>query len=63
MTDQRDDREADTRSDLEQAVDARSDAVARGEGGAPADDLDDAGRHDGAAGTGGVTRNQDLDQQ
>lgn len=53
----------DARSDIEQAVDARSDAVARGEGGEESSLFTDPGQHDSVGGTGGVTRSQDLDQQ
>ena len=47
----------DTRSDIQQAVEARADAVARGEGG---DEPDGVG---GEGGAGGVVRNQDDDAQ
>jgi hypothetical protein len=56
-------RDDDARSDLEQAVGARADAVERGEGGAEPATFTDTGEHDGVGGTGGVVRNQDLDQQ
>ena len=56
-------REDDARSDIEQAVEARSDAVERGEGGPESSLLTDTGQHDGVGGTGGVVRNQDVDQQ
>lgn len=49
----------DARSDLEQAVAARSDAVERGEGG-PETALGDFA---GTGGTDGVVRNQDQDAQ
>jgi hypothetical protein len=45
------------RSDIEQAVSARADAVARGEGGVEAD------MNDGTGGTGGVVKNQDENAQ
>jgi hypothetical protein len=55
----------DPRSDIQQAVEARSDAVARGEGGKAGDQSplapDDI--HDGNSGTGGVVKNQDFAQQ
>ncbi len=51
------------RSDIERAVDARSDAVKRGEGGEEPDTFTTPGLHDGHSGTGGVTRNQDRDAQ
>lgn len=54
---------ADPRSDIEQAVEARSDAVARGEGGPEPETFTDPGMTDGVGGTGGETRNQDLDAQ
>jgi hypothetical protein len=50
----------DARSDLEQAVSARSDAVDRGEGNPEATEPDDFA---GTGGTGGVVRNQDQDAQ
>ncbi|WP_151955119.1 hypothetical protein [Sphingomonas sp. EC-HK361] len=53
----------DDRSDLEQIVEARSDAVKRGEGGEEPATLKDPGMPDGVGGTGGVTRNQDDDAQ
>ena len=53
----------DDRSDLEQIVEARSDAVERGEGGDEPATLKDPGMPDGVGGTGGVTRNQDDDAQ
>ncbi|WP_112381034.1 MULTISPECIES: hypothetical protein [Sphingomonas] len=53
----------DARSDIEQAVEARSDAVERGEGGDEPGTFTDAGAFDGNSGTGGVVKNQDLTQQ
>jgi len=55
--------EQDERSDIEQAVEARSDAVARGEGGREPDSFTSSGIPDGVGGTGGVTKNQDDDAQ
>ena len=57
------DRDQDTRSDLEQEVSSRSDAVERGDGGEEPDTLTDAGMPDGVGGTGGVVKNQDSDAQ
>ena len=54
-------RDDDARSDLEQAVAARSDAVERGEGGP--DTVTAPGDFAGTGGTGGVVRNQDQDAQ
>ena len=51
---------ADERSDIEQAVEARADAVARGEGGPEPVRFTDTGEFDG---TGGEVKNQDLTQQ
>jgi len=51
------------RSDIEQAVEARSDAVERGEGGEEPDTFTAPGLPDGPAGTGGVTKRQDKDAQ
>lgn len=54
----------DERSDLEQMVEARSDDVERGTAGKDGSPpLDSAGIFDGVAGTGGVTKNQDVTQQ
>ncbi len=56
-------RGADERSDLEQIVAARSDAVGRGEGGEEPATFTDSGRADGVGGTGGDVKNQDSAQQ
>jgi hypothetical protein len=56
-------RDEDTRSDIEQAVESRSDAVERGEGGDEPETFTDSGLHDGVGGTGGVVKNQDNDAQ
>ena len=53
----------DPRSDIEQVVQSRSDAVERGEGGPEPETFTDTGMPDGPAGTGGLTKNQDHDQQ
>ena len=53
----------DDRPDLQQAVEARADAVARGEGGKEPATFTDSGLPDGVGGTGGVTKNQDDDAQ
>lgn len=53
----------DTRSDLEQVVEARKDAVERGEGGAEPDSFTSPGLPDGVGGTGGVVKNQEDDAQ
>lgn len=53
----------DERSDIEQAVEARADALARGEGGDEPERFTSPGMPDGAGGTGGVVRNQDDDAQ
>ena len=53
----------DARSDIEQAVEARADAVARGEGGPEPSTFTDTGAFDGNSGTGGEVKNQDLTQQ
>ncbi|MGU3390897.1 hypothetical protein [Sphingomonas sp. M1A8_2b] len=57
------DRDDDTRSDIEQAVESRSDAVERGDGGDEPETFTDTGLHDGVGGTGGVVKNQDDDAQ
>jgi hypothetical protein len=53
----------DDRPDIQQAVEARSDAVARGEGGKEPARFTDSGEPDGTGGTGGEVKNQDLAQQ
>ncbi len=53
----------DARSDIEQAVQARADAVARGEGGSEDGPLAATGDYSGNAGTGGEVKNQDMDAQ
>lgn len=55
--------EKDPRPDIEQAVEAREDALAAGEGGREPDRMTDAGAYTGNAGTGGVVKNQDIDAQ
>ena len=57
------DREKDTRSDIEQAVQSRSDAVERGEGGPEPETFTKSGLSSGVGGAGGVVRNQDDDAQ
>jgi len=58
-----DQRQADQRSDIEQAVQSRSDAVDRGEGGEEPGSMTDPGEYSGVSGDGGVVKNQDLTQQ
>ncbi len=58
-----DDAREDERSDIQQAVEARADAVARGEGGDEPSRFTDPGAFDGNSGTGGEVKNQDLTQQ
>lgn len=53
----------DPRPDIVQEVEARSDALARGEGGPEPAMLKDDDTFSGNAGTGGVVKNQDMDQQ
>ena len=55
--------EDDPRSDLQQAVEARADAVLRGEGGTEPDVFLSTGDHDGNSGTGGEVKNQDITAQ
>jgi len=57
------DRGEDTRSDIEQAVASRSDAVERGDGGEEPATFTDTGMPDGVGGSGGVVKNQDSDAQ
>lgn len=56
-------RDDDGRSDIEQAVEARADAVARGEGGEEPETMTAPGDYSGNAGTGGEVKNQDVDAQ
>jgi hypothetical protein len=51
------------RSDIQQIVEARKDAVERGEGGPEPDPLNRQGDADGVGGTGGVVKNQEGDAQ
>ena len=51
------------REDEQQAVEARKDAVERGEGGPEPDNMTAPGLFSGNAGTGGETKNQDDDAQ
>ena len=59
----REDRDDDARSDTEQAVAARSDAVERGEGGPEPDPMTRSGEYSGVSGDGGEVKNQGLTQQ
>jgi hypothetical protein len=56
-------RDDDARSDLEQAVSARSDAVERGEGGSEPDPMLKSGDYSGVSGDGGEVKNLGLTQQ
>lgn len=60
---ERDARKGDPRSDLQQEVEARKDAVERGEGGPEPDSMTAPGLFSGNAGSGGETKNQDDDAQ
>ena len=53
----------DERSDIQQAVEARKDAVERGEGRKEPNSFTAPGLPDGVGGTGGIVRNQDDDAQ
>ncbi len=53
----------DERSDLQQAVEARADALARGEGGPEPDPMTAPGDYAGVGGTGGEVKNQDITAQ
>ena len=57
------DNDNEKRIDIEQIVEAREDAVQRGEGGDEPDSFTSAGLPDGVGGTGGITKNQDDDAQ
>jgi hypothetical protein len=56
-------RDDDARSDIEQAVAARSDAVERGEGGTEPDSMLKSGDYSGVSGDGGEVKNQDITAQ
>ena len=56
-------RDDDARSDIEQAVQSRSDAVERGEGGPEPDPMTRTGDYSGVSGDGGEVKNQDLTAQ
>lgn len=58
-----DDQRDDPRSYIQQTVEARKDAVERGEGGDEPDVFTSAGMADGVGGTGGVVKNQEDDAQ
>ena len=53
----------DTRSDLQQVVESRSDAADAANGGANTSPLDKAGVDDGVSGSRGEVKNQDVTQQ
>lgn len=53
----------DARTDIEQAVEARAHALARGEGGPEPETMIAPGDYSGNAGTGGEVKNQDVDAQ
>lgn len=53
----------DDRSDIEQVVQSRADAVARGEGGPEPDPMLKSGDYSGVSGDGGEVKNQGLTQQ
>ena len=56
-------RSDDERSDLEQMVQSRSDAVERGEGGPEPDPMTRSGEYSGVSGDGGEVKNQGITQQ
>ena len=56
-------RNADPRSDIEQAVQSRSDAVDRGEGGEEPGPMTAPGDYSGVSGDGGEVKNQDITAQ
>jgi hypothetical protein len=63
MGDARNDTDADPRSDIQQAVESRSDEADAAGGGAETSALEPTGIHDGVSGTGGEVKNQDRTQQ
>ena len=56
-------RDDDARSDIEQAVESRADAVERGEGGPEPDPMTRTGDYSGVSGDGGEVKNQGLTAQ
>ncbi|RYD55606.1 MAG: hypothetical protein EOP60_05975 [Sphingomonadales bacterium] len=58
-----DDNRTDSRSDIEQAVQARADAVDAANGGAETSALEPTRIKDGVGGTAGEVKNQGQDQQ
>ena len=56
-------RDDDARSDIEQAVQSRSDAVERSEGGPEPEPMTKTGDYSGVSGDGGEVKNQDLTAQ
>jgi hypothetical protein len=54
---------ADPRPDIQQVVESRADAVARGEGGSEPDPMLKSGDYSGVSGDGGEVKHQDLTQQ
>lgn len=53
----------DTRSDIEQAVQSRADAVDAAAGGGDTSPLEPTGVYDGVSGSAGEVKNQDITQQ
>jgi hypothetical protein len=56
-------RDDDPRSDIEQAVQSRSDEADAAGGGEPTSPLEPTGTYDGVSGTAGEVKNQDKMQQ
>ena len=63
MGDARDDTDADPRSDIQQAVESRSDEADAAGGGANTSPLEPTGVYDGVSGTAGEVKDQDRTQQ
>lgn len=58
-----DDRDEDPRSDIQQAVESRADAVKAAAGGDTTSPLEPTGVYDGVSGSAGEVKNQDRTQQ
>ena len=63
MGDARNETDADPRSDIQQAVESRSDEADAAGGGAKTSALEGTGIPDGVSGTAGEVKNQDRTQQ
>ena len=64
MADQQSDNDrVDPRPEIQQVIEARADAVARGEGGPEPGPMTSTGDYSGVSGDGGEVKNQDINAQ